>query len=64
MRNLIVGVVCGALLIVGYGVAIATASVERAVPACQEDVTLVGSGDFEFGRWSSYVCGPAVDDLR
>ena len=24
---------------------------------------LLGSGNFERGRWSSYVCGPAVDDF-
>lgn len=34
----------------------------RPVPRCQEDVVLVGYGDFERGRWSSYACGPAVDD--
>lgn len=32
------------------------------LPQCAEDVVLVGVGDFENGRWSSYVCGPAVDD--
>lgn len=34
----------------------------RIVPRCQEDVVLVGTGDFERGRWTSYACGPAVDD--
>ena len=32
------------------------------LPQCQEDVVLVGVGDFEHGRWTSYECGPAVDD--
>lgn len=35
----------------------------RWLPPCTEDVVLLGTGDFEAGRWSSYVCGPAVDDL-
>ena len=34
------------------------------IPGCQEDVVLLGSGSFERGRWSSYVCGPAVDDYQ
>ena len=33
------------------------------IPRCQEDVVLVGTGRFESGRWSSYVCGPAADDF-
>ena len=32
------------------------------MPQCQEDVVLIGQGDFENGRWDYYVCGPAVDD--
>ncbi len=32
------------------------------LPQCQEDVVLVGIGNFENGRWDSYICGPAVDD--
>lgn len=32
------------------------------LPQCQEDVVLVGIGDFEHGRWTSYECGPTVDD--
>lgn len=35
----------------------------RSVPQCQEDVVLVGVGDFNKGRWTSYECGPAVDDF-
>jgi len=35
----------------------------RPVPACQEDQSLIGAGDFRDGRWDAYVCGPAVDDL-
>jgi hypothetical protein len=34
------------------------------IPKCQEDVVLVGIGDFEDGRWDSYICGPAVDDFE
>ena len=32
------------------------------MPRCQEDVVLIGQGDFENGRWDYYVCGPAIDD--
>ena len=34
----------------------------NAIPKCQEDVTLIGVGNFGRGRWSSYRCGFAVDD--
>lgn len=34
------------------------------IPACQEDVVLLGYGNFERGRWTHYVCGPAVDDYQ
>lgn len=37
-------------------------AITREVPACAEDVVLVGQGDFVDGYWSEYVCGPAVDD--
>ena len=33
------------------------------IPTCQEDVVLVGVGDFEHGQWTAYECGPAVDDF-
>lgn len=36
----------------------------RAVPRCEEDAVLVGTGQFEDGRWSAYTCGPAAGDLR
>lgn len=35
----------------------------RLVPACHEDVVLIGYGDFENGQWSNYSCGPAIDDF-
>ena len=34
------------------------------IPVCHEDVVLLGFGNFERGRWTSYVCGPAVDDYH
>jgi hypothetical protein len=34
------------------------------LPACQEDSVLVGQGQFRGGRWTEYVCGPAVDDYN
>lgn len=33
------------------------------IPRCAEDAVLIGTGDFERGRWDRYVCGPAVDDF-
>ena len=33
------------------------------VPRCAEDTVVVGQGDFEEGRWSYYICGPALDDF-
>ena len=35
----------------------------RFTPHCQEDQVLLGVGDFNKGRWSSYECGPAADDF-
>lgn len=35
----------------------------RPVPQCQEDHVLLGTGDFDEGRWTSYECGPAADDF-
>jgi len=32
------------------------------IPQCSEDAVIVGVGDFVNGRWSQYVCGPALDD--
>ena len=32
------------------------------MPRCVEDVVIVGTGDFENGRWDAYTCGPAADD--
>lgn len=34
------------------------------IPRCTEDAVLVGTGSFDNGRWSAYVCGPAVDDYE
>lgn len=33
------------------------------VPRCPEDAVLVGQGDYDDGRWTAYVCGPALDDF-
>lgn len=32
------------------------------LPTCPEDAVLVGTGQFESGRWEHYECGPAVDN--
>lgn len=37
----------------------------RVMPQCMEDAAIIGVGDFHSdGRWTSYVCGPAFDDIR
>ena len=33
------------------------------IPRCDEDATIVGTGEYAHGRWSGYVCGPSVDDM-
>jgi hypothetical protein len=35
-----------------------------AIERCAEDVVLVGTGDYEDGRYDRYVCGPAMDDYK
>lgn len=35
----------------------------RPIPTCNEDVVLVGVGNFENGRYDNYICGPALDDF-
>lgn len=34
------------------------------IPKCAEDVVLVGTGDYQDGRWDSLTCGPARDDYK
>lgn len=34
----------------------------RPTPICAEDAVLIGTGEFENGRWQSFECGPARDD--
>ncbi len=58
MNNLIISV---AFMILALSVALYLDHIVT-FPQCQEDVVLVGIGDFEDGRWDSYICGPAVDD--
>jgi hypothetical protein len=59
MRTVLAGVVF--VLAVGIGSVIPASP--PYIPACPEDAVLIGEGDFVAGRWSSYVCGPAADDL-
>lgn len=36
----------------------------RQMPACHEDESIQGAGDYySDGRWDTYECGPAWDDL-
>lgn len=54
----------GALVALAFALGIMVGRAEEPiVPACAEDVVLVGIGDFADGRWDAYVCGPARDDL-
>ncbi len=45
---------------------LAFATLMAPTPACQEDATIMGSGDFSgiTHRWTAYQCGPAVDDYQ
>ena len=49
---------------IGFAVmaVLAVALLLHKIPHCNEDVTLIGIGQFDSGRWSQYECGPAVDD--
>jgi hypothetical protein len=64
MSHLVTGLLLG--VIVGLLLAASTLSGSpmRPVPSCYEDQVLVGTGDFEDGRWDAYWCGPAVDDYK
>lgn len=58
----LVAIVVAVLAIVA--VTLVQANIEGLIPACAEDVVLVGAGDFAEGRYERYVCGPALDDFR
>jgi hypothetical protein len=69
-RAILAAVLLAAVLSFGLGYT-AGLRTPPPVPACQEDAVLIGAGDFEpaaephtGGRWSAYVCGPAVDDFE
>ena len=53
-------------LVLGFiaGLVLMLVIIFHRIPACQEDVVLLGAGSFERGRWTYYVCGPAVDDYQ
>lgn len=36
----------------------------KSMPACTEDATIIGQGEYTNGRWDYYVCGPVYDDLQ
>lgn len=62
MNQAIFTLVCMlAIVIFGVGL-IGIADNVRPVPRCPEDAVLVGLGEFEGGRWTTYRCGPALDD--
>ena len=51
------------VLIVAVAVTVGMSIVKyEPYPTCAEDVVLVGKGNFIQGRWTYYVCGPALDD--
>ena len=57
-----IGITIVLLIAVGAGDASAGRGNLRPVPRCFEDSVLIGTGQFSQGRWTHYVCGPAVDD--
>jgi hypothetical protein len=52
-----------AIAVVGLTVGMLQRTKMREIPRCNEDVVLVGTGNFSNGMWTSYTCGPAVDDF-
>lgn len=56
-------VVCALIVALAITAAIDDVVVQGPLIAdCPEDSLLRGTGQFEDGQWTSYVCGPAVDD--
>jgi len=53
----------GFALGLALGIVFALALYLTRVPSCNEDVVLIGSGDFTAGRWSEYTCGTAADNF-
>ena len=51
------------LIILAFVVAIPLLAVDT-MPYCSEDEAIMGIGEFENGRWSAYVCGPALDNCK
>lgn len=46
----------------GVGAGAGIAHEQGRVPVCEEDALVIGTGEFEDGRWSDYICGPTADD--
>lgn len=51
-----------AVTVLALAAIIAGQTAWRQVPVCEEDAVLIGTGDFD-GRYTQYVCGPALDDF-
>ncbi len=57
-------VVCYTLIVVHIDDLIdGTGTRDVRIPVCSEDVVIMGEGEYKWGKWSSYICGPALDDL-
>ena len=55
------------LYLAAFGLGYLTAAevtVTSLMPRCQEDVVIIGYGQFDDGIWSDYGCGPAVDNYK
>ncbi len=52
----------GVIMVIAVLGLVAQALAPSLIPSCAEDTVLVGVGEFDQGRWTRYVCGPAVDD--
>ncbi len=63
MMNNIRDIVVVIVLIMAILAIGATVGVFYVIPQCQEDQVLLGTGDFQRGRWTRYECGPAADDF-
>jgi hypothetical protein len=63
MRNIARAAILAVVIVAG-SIAVGPRGRAPIIPQCPEDSVLVGTGAFDNGRWSAYVCGPAVDDYN
>lgn len=61
VSGIVAGIMVAWVLIIAGLVSILDTT-DRTVPVCAEDAYIVGTGQYEAGRWTAYECGGSVDD--